>query len=43
VSMLIGMAPALTISPLGFLAGPILVYLVSPLWRKPEADGQTAS
>jgi hypothetical protein len=44
VSMLIGMVPALTShDPLGFLAGPILVYLVCPLWRKPEAAGQTAS
>jgi len=43
VSMLIGMVPALYISPLGFLAGPILVYLVCPLWRKPEAGGDAAA
>jgi len=42
-AMLIGMVPALWVSPLGFLAGPILVYLVCPLWRKPAAEGETAS
>jgi phosphatidylserine synthase len=43
ISMLIGMVPALYVSPLGFLAGPILVYLFSPLWRKPAGEGETAS
>jgi CDP-diacylglycerol--serine O-phosphatidyltransferase len=43
VSMLIGMVPALWVSPLGFLAGPILVYLFSPFWRKPGVPGGKAA
>ena len=43
ISMLIGMVPALYVSPLGFLAGPIVVYLFSPLWRKPAGDGEVAA
>ena len=34
-SMVVGIVPAIYITPLGFLAGPIAVYLLSPLWRRP--------
>ncbi|MCK5339649.1 MAG: CDP-alcohol phosphatidyltransferase family protein [Desulfobulbaceae bacterium] len=35
ISIILGIIPAVFISPLGFLAGPILLYLLSPYWRKP--------
>ena len=39
-AMLLGLLPAFTLTPLGFLAGPIAVYALSPLWRKPKpGDG----
>ena len=34
-SIAIGTIPAIFITPLGFLAGPIVVYALSPIWRKP--------
>jgi CDP-diacylglycerol--serine O-phosphatidyltransferase len=36
VSSLLGLLIALKVHPLTFLAGPIVVYLFSPLWRKPD-------
>jgi CDP-diacylglycerol--serine O-phosphatidyltransferase len=37
-SITLGMIPAIFITPLGFLAGPIVVYALSPIWRKPQND-----
>lgn len=34
-SMILGLLPAFTLHPLSFLTGPIIVYVLSPLWRKP--------
>lgn len=34
-SMSLGLIPAATLHPLSFLTGPIIVYALSPLWRKP--------
>jgi CDP-diacylglycerol--serine O-phosphatidyltransferase len=42
-SMILGMVPAFYVSPLGFLAGPIFVYLISPLWRKPAVRPKNPS
>ena len=36
LSSLLGLLIALQVHPLTFLAGPIIIYLFSPLWRKPE-------
>jgi hypothetical protein len=35
ISIALGTIPAIFITPLGFLAGPIVVYAFSPIWRKP--------
>ena len=32
----IGLIPAVFINPLGFLSGPIFIYIISPFWRKPR-------
>lgn len=37
VAIVIGLVPALHVTPLGFIAGPILVYLFSPIWRRPPS------
>ncbi|MEW6429140.1 MAG: CDP-alcohol phosphatidyltransferase family protein [Thermodesulfobacteriota bacterium] len=34
-SFLIGLLPALLVHPASFIAGPIVLYCFSPLWRKP--------
>lgn len=36
LSIALGMIPAIFLKPLGFVAGPIFLYLLSPLWRKPS-------
>jgi CDP-diacylglycerol--serine O-phosphatidyltransferase len=36
LSLILGLLIALKAHPLTFLAGPILVYLFSPFWRKPK-------
>ncbi len=43
VSFLLGLGPALLIHPTSFIAGPILLYALSPLWRKPPADVNLAA
>jgi len=40
ISSLLGLLIALKVHPLTFLAGPILVYLFSPLWRKPGCSDE---
>jgi len=37
VSFVLGLIPALMIHPTSFIAGPILLYAMSPLWRRPPA------
>jgi CDP-diacylglycerol--serine O-phosphatidyltransferase len=39
LSSALGLLIALKMHPLTFLAGPIIVYLCSPLWRKPDRTG----
>jgi len=36
LSSVLGLLIALKVHPLTFLAGPIVIYLFSPLWRKPD-------
>lgn len=38
LSSVLGLLIALKAHPLTFLTGPIIVYLFSPLWRKPDRD-----
>ena len=35
ISTSLGLIPAIFINPLGFLSGPIFIYIISPFWRKP--------
>ncbi len=36
ISMSLGLIPAVFINPLGFLSGPIFIYIISPFWRRPR-------
>ena len=38
ISMCLGLIPAVLINPIGFLSGPIFIYIISPLWRKPKIE-----
>ena len=36
ISVSLGLIPAVFINPIGFLSGPIFIYILSPFWRKPR-------
>ncbi len=38
ISMSLGLIPAVLINPIGFLSGPIFIYIISPFWRKPGIE-----
>tara|TARA_B100000315_G_scaffold195655_1_gene186573 strand:+ start:1828 stop:3081 length:1254 start_codon:yes stop_codon:yes gene_type:complete len=35
-SLSLGLIPTVLINPIGFLIGPIFIYIISPFWRKPR-------
>lgn len=37
IGTLLGLIPAVLVTPVSFLTGPIIVYIFSPLWRKPDS------
>lgn len=43
VSSLLGLLIALKVHPLTFLAGPITVYIFSPIWRRPASQQRPES
>ena len=36
VSLALGLIPAILSNPIGILSGPILIYIFSPFWRRPD-------
>ncbi len=43
VSFVLGLIPAFLVHPTSFIAGPILLYTLSPLWRKPPSPTKLAT
>ena len=41
-TIIIGLIPALLVTPLGIISGPVIVYAFSPIWRRPEKINKEA-